>query len=350
VKRQLPRYDIRESYERNYQNAPESQFIDIPPVPGKWNFCGLPVPSPLGIAAGPLLNGQWVLYYASLGFDVLTYKTVRSRSHSCYPQPNLVPVDCGQLDGSEIDLPLVKTMDGSWAVSFGMPSRTPKEWMADVAKTRQKLSKDKVLSVSVVATQQEGWTMPDLAKDYAQCAQWAVESGADCVEMNFSCPNVSTCDGQLYQDANNAALVASVVKEQIGAVPCIVKIGQIDEPEEAAKLLEAIHPFVDAIAMTNSIATTVVDEAGQSLFGGKLRGICGDGVRTKSVAQARILSGIIRQNSYDIEIIGVGGVSSAEHVRQYLEAGAHAVHLATAVMTEPAIGLRIREELENEQL
>ena len=40
------------------------------PLPGDWDFCGLPVDSPLGVPAGPLLNGDWCLYYASLGFDV----------------------------------------------------------------------------------------------------------------------------------------------------------------------------------------------------------------------------------------------------------------------------------------
>ena len=342
----LPRYDIRKSYEHNYANAPETQNLDTPSVPGQWSFCGLPVLSPLGIPAGPLLNGQWVLYYASLGFDVLTYKTVRSQALPCYAHPNLVPVDCEQLDGSEFNLPAVKTMDGSWAVSFGMPSRTPDEWRADVAETRRKLPKEKLLSVSVVATHQEGWTMQDLAQDYAQCAKWAVESGADCVETNFSCPNVSTCDGQLYQDIDNAALVASVVKEQVGATPYIIKIGRIDEHAEAAKLLEVIHPHVTAIAMTNSIAATVIDEAEKTLFDGKPRGICGDGIRSKSVAQVQMMSEIIRQNDYDIELIGVGGVNSADHVRQYLDAGAHAVQLATAVMVEPEVGLRIRRELQ----
>jgi dihydroorotate dehydrogenase (NAD+) catalytic subunit len=342
---QLPRYDIQDSYESNYENSPEPQHIDLSAVSGKWSFCGLPVPSPLGIPAGPLLNGRWVLYYASLGFDVLTYKTVRSQSVPCYGAPNLVPVECGQLDGSEFDLPMRKTMDGSWAVSFGMPSRAPDQWRADVEETRRQLAQDKLLSVSVVATQQEDWSMQDLANDYAQCAKWAVERGADCVETNFSCPNVSTCDGQLYQDADNAALVASVVKEQIGNVPYILKIGRIDEPEKAAMLLEAVHPFVNAIALTNSLATTVVDRTGQPLFDGKQRGICGDGIRTKSVAQVRMMADIIRQHNYDIELIGVGGVNSASHVRQYLEAGAQAVHLATAVMVEPRVGLQIREEL-----
>ena len=34
-----------------------------------------------------------------------------------------------------------------------------------------------------------------------------------------------------------------------------------------------------------------------------------------------------------------------EHVRQYLQAGAHAVHIATAAMQQPDLALRIREEL-----
>jgi hypothetical protein len=72
----LPRYDRLQSYDWNYAYAPEPVEADVPAIPGTWDFCGLPVASPLGIAAGPLLNGRWVRYYASLGFDVLTYKTV----------------------------------------------------------------------------------------------------------------------------------------------------------------------------------------------------------------------------------------------------------------------------------
>ncbi len=44
-------------------------------------------------------------------------------------------------------------------------------------------------------------------------------------------------------------------------------------------------------------------------------------------------------------VIGVGGVFTAEDLRRYLAAGAEAVQLATAVMIDPEVGLRIRAEL-----
>ena len=50
----------------------------MPSGPGGLLF-GYPLNSPLGIAAGPLLNSKWVEGYARLGFDVLTYATVRSQ-------------------------------------------------------------------------------------------------------------------------------------------------------------------------------------------------------------------------------------------------------------------------------
>src|SRR5262245_27286290 len=98
--RDLPRYDPSRTYEWNYAHAPDPVTIPEPPVPGRWDYCGLPLASPLGIAAGPLLNGRWILYYASLGFDVLTYKTVRSAARACYPLPNLQPVRVEYYDGS----------------------------------------------------------------------------------------------------------------------------------------------------------------------------------------------------------------------------------------------------------
>jgi len=338
----LPRYDRRHSYEWNYDHAPEPVERDIPVLPGPWHYCRLPVGSPIGVAAGPLLNGKWCLYYASLGFDVLTYKTVRTSQRDCYPLPNLVPVDCPALVGGEAEVLAAEAMQGSWAVSFGMPSRSPATWRSDVRWTRDQLAKEKLLSVSVVASVQAGWSLDDMAADYAQCAVWAVESGADVVETNFSCPNVATCDGQLYQQPENARRVAERVRAAIGQVPLVIKIGHITERDAILRLLDALAPSASALAMTNSIASKVRPPGGKPHFEGQLRGICGKATLAASTRQISSFHDLIGSHGYDIDLIGVGGVTSADDVNGYFMAGAHAVQVATGAMTNPLTAMEIR--------
>lgn len=341
---ELPRYDWKQSYDWNYQHAPDPVEIEVPELPGNWSFCGRSVDSPLGIPAGPLLNGKWILYYASLGFDILVYKTVRSRERACYPLPNLQPVQCSQMEGGESDLPAVDQMQGSWAVSFGMPSQHPDVWRKDVQQTRRQLPDGKLLVVSVVGTIQEGWTLEDLADDYALCARWAAESGADVVETNFSCPNVATCDGQLYQQPEAAAVVAERVREAVGETPYLIKIGHVPTGAEASALIDAVAPFADGFAMTNSVAATVTAPTGEQLFDGQKRGICGSAIREASLMQVRIFSELLKHKELEQTLVGVGGAQSAADVRDYLEAGAEAVQLATAAMVDPGVAITIRRD------
>ena len=339
----LPRYRIEHSYAWNYENAPEPTRETIPEFEGAWTFCGRATRSPLGMPAGPLLNGRWILYYASLGFDVLTYKTVRSGRRECYPLPNLVPVQTAMLTGHEKQIPAAFDMRGSWAVSFGMPSAEPDNWRLDVEWTRDQLAPDKILSVSVVGTVQVGWSIDELADDYAQCAKWAVESGADAIEMNFSCPNVSTCDGQLYQQPSDARIVAQAVKASAGKKPLIAKCGHVTNRVEAESLLDAIGGHVDALAMTNSVAALVESSKGELLFDGQRRGICGAATLDASIAQTKLFAELVRERDLPIAIIGVGGASTIEHVRAYLNAGAENVQIATAAMVDPRVAIKIRQ-------
>ncbi len=339
----LDRYQVDQPYAWNYEHTPSPpQSVELPPWPTPCTFLGRAVGSPLGVAAGPLLNGRWVLYYAALGFDVLTYKTVRSVERACYPLPNLLSVECAQVDGRETSLRVAQSMRGTWAVSFGMPSKSPDVWRADVEWTRNQLPRDKLLSVSLVATQQAHWTIDDLAADYAQLARWALDAGADCIETNFSCPNVSTVDGDLYRHPHDAGLCAQRVREAIGRTPYIIKVGHLKSDAEAAALVEAVAPWCDALATTNSVALPVRDAHDQPLFDGARRGICGAGIRDASIAQTEQLTNQIKQRGFKTQVIGVGGAFTAADVRRYLQSGACAVHLATAVMVDPSVAISIR--------
>ena len=339
----LPRYQIEQTYAWNYDNSPDPVSESIPAYSGDWTFCGCPVKSPLGMPAGPLLNGRWILYYAALGFDVLTYKTVRSGLRECYPLPNLVPVQTDMLTGVEQHVPATENMQGSWAVSFGMPSAGPDDWRRDIEWTRNQLASEKLLSVSVVGTVQAGWSIQDLADDYAQCAKWAIDAGADAIEMNFSCPNVATCDGQLYQQPTDAAAVVQAVRAVAKDKPVIAKCGHMTRRDHAESLLNAIGKYVDGLAMTNSVAAQVESSAGL-LFEGERRGICGSATLQASIDQTKLFADLIRDRGDRISLIGVGGASNHEHVKAYLAAGAEAVHIATAAMIDPRVAIKIRNE------
>ena len=346
----VSRYDIARSYDWNYEHAPGPDDLeDLPAplhVPGEWNFCGIPVGSPLGVPAGPLLNSGWILCYARLGFDVLTYKTVRSRYRASYEPPNLLPVTVQQLAGEGGEVPAASgaTAYDTWAISFGMPSKEPYEWRADVETARRGLGPKQVLSVSVVASPEDGWTMTQVANDFAQCAAWAVDAGAQVVEANLSCPNVCTKEADLYLAAEAAAEIASTVRARVDRTPLVLKIGLFQTPEQAEALVCAVSPYADALSSTNSITAAVRGADGEPLFGGRRRGIGGAAIGKRCNEELAMLSRTIREAGSDLLLVGVGGVMTADDVRKRLAAGAHNVHLATAPMIDPMVGLRIREQ------
>ncbi|MCB9385645.1 MAG: hypothetical protein H6509_13600 [Bryobacterales bacterium] len=342
----MTKYDIARSYDWNYAHAPRPpEPRDVAVVRGDWRFCGLPVHSPIGIPAGPLLNSAWILYYAALGFDTLTYKTVRSAYRACYEPPNLLPVSSQMLADEGGTLEVADGAYDTWAISFGMPSKAPEEWRVDVERARRGLGPGQVLSVSVVASPSAGWTMRQVADDFALCAQWAVDAGAQVVEANLSCPNVCTQEADLYLSPEAAAEIASTVRARIGKTPLALKVGLFPGPEQAEALILAVSPHAEAISATNSITAKVRDADNQVLFGGLRRGIGGRAITERCNQEMRMLAEIVRRTEADIDLIGVGGVTTAQDVRARLAAGAAHVHLATAPMIDPEAGLRIRNEL-----
>lgn len=345
------KYDCEQSYDWNYQHAPqvtEGRFATRDSCVGgdsqaAARFLGLPVDCPVGVAAGPLLNGRWLLHYAQLGYDILTYKTVRSRARECYAQPNLQPIQPSTVSAGQV-VEASDRMHGSWAISFGMPSQPPEVWTRDLAWTRERLPPHKVLVVSVVATAEPGWSLQEVAADYAQCAKLAVEHGAHAVEVNFSCPNVQSVDGQLYQDVPAAIVVAETVRAAIPSCPLVVKIGLVLSDAQATALFNALSPIVSAISMTNCIACRVRRD-GAWLFDGAPRGIGGAAIREASIAQIAKFSKLRSQSSSTLELIGVGGIAEPAHARAYLQAGANSVQVATAAMLDLDLARRIRAEL-----
>ncbi|MBI3805113.1 MAG: dihydroorotate dehydrogenase [Nitrospirae bacterium] len=338
-----PTYDITRSYEANYQEGP---FIDQRPparrIEKKVRFLGFDVNSRLGIPAGPLLNSRWILAYGALGFDLLVYKTVRTRATPSHPEPNCMFLHLkGPLQEADFGKPLVATMEAPSRVeeisitnSFGMPSRDPKLWQEDIQKAKAGLGDGQLLIVSVVGTPGE----KDLAEDYASAARMAVEAGAPAVEINLSCPNVVTGEGSVYTDPVFSAEISKRVKRAIGAVPLIIKIGYISDTSRLEKVVAANAPHVDAISGLNTLSFEVIKPDGTQALPGKGRlrsGVCGAAIRPYAVLQASRIVALKQREKYDFEVVGVGGVMTAAHIREFLNEGVDAVMTATGAMWDP---------------
>ena len=371
-------YDITQTYQQNYDRGPILDFAlpQIPQTPLK-DFLGLKVRSRVGIGAGLLLNSKWISAYAKLGFDLVTYKTVRSAHRPCYPLPNWVFVDdpfvVPALAGHAGD-PAMQSAEGaktdqlkpgqqtqavhltnfneadaenaSSAVCFGMPSMAPEIWRADIGRAKKSLAEDQALIVSVVATPSESATAAQVAEDFCRCAEWAREAAADIVEANFSCPNVCSAEGTIYLDAKLSGSIAAALRQRLGKTPLLIKTGNFPTEETLDSFLHAVSGLANGVVLVNCIVRPVLHRDGRAVFGEKFRsvGVAGRAIHEPSVAAVRSAVEIVQRDSLPLEVIAVGGVSRVRDIADFFAAGASAVLMGSAPMYLPDLAARAKRE------
>jgi len=350
----LGTYRTDRSYEWNYAHGPQWRGA-LPPVPAtpRKTLFGIDVTSRIGISAGLLLNAQWIAFYARCGFDILTYKTVRSRRRACQPLPNWLFVDPADVAHiGEAGHPLHAgprpsggdPRDWTSTVSYGMPSRDPAVWMADVAHARTLLRDGQALVLSVVASPDAGWSRDDIVRDFGSLAAMAREAGAQVVEANLSCPNVRSAEGDLYLDAALSGRIATALRAGAGSLPVLLKIGHVPDDERLHALLRAVAGHASGLVVVNGVSRPVLRPDGEAAFGDGRRqaGILGRGIHAIGVADVARALALIRRDRLDLQIAGVGGIASAEDAAAYFDAGACAVLLGSAPMYDPTLAARLK--------
>src|SRR3990167_2415628 len=206
-------YDIKKSWEFNYRQGPNFKG-PYPPFPSKsnWELLGHKLISPLGVAAGPLPSAKWMVPYLKLGYGSIIQKTVRSQAHKSHPYPNITFVKKGQKVNLDTK-PLVveNKVNGpietlSITNSFGNPSLSPKQWQSEAKKALKAKKPGQLFGISVYGTSGQNTTIEELADDYAKTAKMAKDAGAQFVEANLACPNVSGSENPfLYKDADSVS-------------------------------------------------------------------------------------------------------------------------------------------------
>jgi dihydroorotate dehydrogenase (NAD+) catalytic subunit len=339
-----PLYKIDLSYAENVEKGPffseKMPHREFPPQEQWIDFLGHPVASPLGVPAGPLLTSRWIEHAAHLGFDILTYKTIRSQSYPAHPLPNMIFVDA-----QGIVLPEVPSSMEELGVtnSFGMPSQNPEFLMHDISKANQLLKKGQVLVVSVVGT-------PNLKErsffeDFLYTAAFAKEAGAKIIEANFSCPNVGG-EGCLYLNSSQAIELAQQLVKVISPLPLILKVGLFPSDEQMRSfLIGASRVGVRAISGINTLKMKVVGKDGKPALGENRpsSGVCGSPIRLPALRFVSKARQVIDEESLELTLIGVGGITLPSHFDDMFEAGADVAMTATGMMWDPYLGLRYAE-------
>ena len=334
-----PLYDIHKTYAENLAQGPsfsgKMPHRDTAPE-GQWiDFLGYRVLSPLGVPAGPLLDSRWTTLAAQLGYDLVTYKTIRSQQYASHPLPNVIHVkrleEALAYQTAEPKMAQEVTITNS----FGMPSMPESYLLEDIAKARRQLKKGQLLIVSVVGT--PGFST-DVPRDFARTASLAKEAGAQAIEANFSCPNISSKEGSLYCDPESARLTASLIAEAIFPLPLMIKVGKFKNAEALRALLLALaRANVRAICGINSVSMRVLNQdQGPALGESRVTsGVCGSAIRNDALEFVTDSARIIQKEKLDLELAGCGGIMLPDHIDQFLHAGAKIALTATGMMWDP---------------
>lgn len=265
---------------------------------------GLPLPNPVGLAAGFDKNATALAPLARAGFGFVEVGAATPRPQPGNPRPRLFRL----------------TEDQAAINRFGFNN----EGMEAIAARLAKRPKGMVLGLNLGANKDSPDRAQDFARVLAHCGPYL-----DFATVNVSSPNTEKLR-DLQGGAALAALLAGVMETRSALarpIPVFLKIAPDLGHDELAELAQVAQTAgVDAIIATN---TTLSREGLQSAHKTQAGGLSGAPLFEKST---RILAQVSQLTQGRIPLIGVGGVGNAEQAYAKIRAGASAVQLYTAMV------------------
>ena len=159
------------------------------------------------------------------------------------------------------------------------------------------------------------------------------------IELNISCPNVHGGGMSFGTKAKDAAAVTAAVKKEIQK-PLIVKLSSnVTDITEIAKAVE--DAGADGISLINTLMGMRFDlKTGKPILANVTGGLSGPAIFPVALRMVYQVANVVK-----VPVIGMGGISSAEDVLEMRMAGATAVEIGAANLTDPMICRDIIEQL-----
>ena len=168
------------------------------------------------------------------------------------------------------------------------------------------------------------------------------DEGIGWFEINISCPNVHGGGLAFGTSAENAAAVTKAVR-RVTDKPVILKLSpNVTDITEIARACEA--EGADGVSLINTLLGMRIDlRTKKPLLANKTGGLSGPAVKPVAVRMVYQVYEAVK-----IPIVGMGGISSAADVLEFMLAGAAAVEVGAANLIDPCACKKIIEDLPGE--
>ncbi|MGE4293294.1 MAG: dihydroorotate dehydrogenase [Desulfovibrio sp.] len=279
----------------------------------KVRFAGLELKNPILTASGTFGFGLEFSGFgdlASLGGIVAKGLSLKPREGN--PMPRIAETPCGMLNAIGIQNPGVETF-----VSKILPAMPWRETAV-------------VANLYACGPEEFGELAGILA----------AEEGIAALEVNVSCPNVSQGGSLFGADPRQITLVTEAVKKRSGSKPVWVKLSpNVTDIAVCARAAE--QGGADALSLINTLMGMAVDaRARRPRLANVVGGLSGPAIKPVAL---RCVHQAVR--AVKIPVVGMGGISCAEDVLEFLLVGAHAVQVGTANFLRPDFAFRLVDEL-----
>ncbi len=176
--------------------------------------------------------------------------------------------------------------------------------------------------------------------DYRNIAERLDSTDVDMIELNISCPNVKQGGATWGTSCEGASTVTKAVRAATKK-PIMVKLTpNVTNVVEIAKAVEA--EGADCLSLINTLLGMRIDiRTKRPILHNNVGGFSGPAIFPVAVRMVWQVASAV-----NIDVVGMGGISTAEDAIEMMMAGAKAVQMGTAIFTDPYSPLKVIDGIE----
>ena len=277
------------------------------------NLCGIEIDNPVIPASGTFGYGyEFAEIYDINCLGTFSFKGTTKEERFGNPTPRIAECTSGMINAVGLQNPGVEKVIAE-----------------ELPKLKKCFSKPVMANVGGFSVDEYVYTASKLDKE--EQVGW--------LEINISCPNVHGGGMSFGTDPKCAAEVCRAVKAAVKK-PVIMKLSpNVADIVSIAKACE--DAGADGISLINTLLGMRIDlKTRKPVIANKMGGFSGDAIFPVAVRMVYQV-----YEAVNIPIIGAGGISTAENVIEMMLAGATAVQVGSANLTEPYACLNIINDL-----